>query len=155
MTAKFLVKSVTDTHHGLITIANDGPLIKHTNYWDSPYSHSGYAFLTWNAGTARLLLPDALKPGLRDMAAAKCVVISRGPLGDAGGRDAFEILFEDFSDAPYALTMSFEQTDGVPLEAALEGFTLTVWTRGGLKQRYPAKFRLVNQLPCMAPWGSI
>ncbi len=143
------------TQHGMITIGNDGPLIKHTNYWPSPYFHSGYAFLTWNAGTARLLLPDTLKPGLRDMATAKHVVISHGALVHAGGRYALEILFEDYSTEPYVLTVEADLTSGLPSVAVLENFTLAVWTRGGLKQRHPAKFRQANQLPCMAPWGSI
>lgn len=143
------------TNHDMITIANDGPLIKHTNYWQSSYFHSGYAFLTWNVGTARLLLPDTLKPGLRDMATAKHVVISHGALVHAGARDGLEILFEDYSDEPYSLTMGIELTDRVPSAAMLEDFTLAIWTRGGLKQRHPAKFRRVDQLPCMSQWGSI
>ena len=140
------------TQHGFITIANDGPLIKHTNYWQSQPFHSGYAMLSWNAGTARLLVPDALKPGLREMATAKYAIISIGPMIQAGGRDGLEILFEDFSDQPYALTMCIEQAVQVPNEAVMDNFTLSIWTRGGLKQRHPAKFRRVTQLPCMEPW---
>lgn len=140
------------TQHDFITIANDGPLIKHTNYWQSQHFHSGYAMLAWNAGTARLLVPDALKPGLRDMATAKHVIISIGTMAQAEGRVGLEILFEDFSDQPYALTMCIEQAFQVPNEAVKENFTLSIWTRGGLKQRHPAKFRRVMQLPCMKPW---
>ncbi|WP_178113382.1 hypothetical protein [Pseudomonas yangonensis] len=47
---------------GMITIANDDPPITHTNYWQSEYFRSGYALLSWNAGVARLLLPDSMKP---------------------------------------------------------------------------------------------
>ncbi len=141
--------------HGMITIANDGPLITHTNYWHSEYFHSGYALLSWNAGVARLLLPDSMKPGLRDMKTAKHVIISRGPMLHAGGRDGLEILFEDFSDQPYALSMGTEQALQMPADAVRENFRLTVWTRGGLKQSHRAMFRRVAQLPCMAPWGSI
>jgi hypothetical protein len=141
--------------HGLILIANDGPLIKHTNYWQSEYFHSGYAILDWNAGTARLLLPDTMKPGLRDMATAKHVIISQGAMIQAGGREGIEILFEDLSDEPFTLTMSIEQVLRVPNEAVRENFPLAIWTRGGLKQRHPAKFRRVTQLPCLKPWESL
>ncbi len=143
------------TQHDMLTIANDGPLIAHTNYWQSEYFHSGYALLSWNAGVARLLLPDALKPGLRDMKTAKHVIISHGPMLQAGGRYGLEILFDDFSDQPYALSMGTEQALQVPADAVRENFRLTVWTRGGLKQSHQAMFRRVAQLPCMAPWGGV
>lgn len=143
------------TQHGMLTFANDGPLLKHTNYWDSEYFHSGYALLSWNAGTARLLLPDLLKPELREMKTAKQVIISRGPMLHAGGRDGLEILFDDYSDTPYALSMSIEQAILVPAEERRQDFRLTIWTRGGFKQSHSAQFRRVAQLPCMAPWGSI
>jgi hypothetical protein len=143
------------TQHGIITFANEGPLIKHTNYWQSQPFHSGYAMLSWNAGTARLLVPDALKPQLREMATAKHVIISLGPMAQARGRAGLEILFEDFGDQPFTLTMSIEQAIQVPNEAVRQNFPLTIWTRGGLKQRHPAKLRRVTQLPCLAPWGSI
>ncbi len=136
----------------LIVIGNDGPLIKTTNYWGSPYALSGYAYLTWNAGTARLLLPDSIKYTLRDMATAKFVIISCGPSINDGGRAGLEVMFEDYSDTPFVLNMCIEQASHVPLEHNLEKFTLAVWTRGGLKQRHSAKFRRVGQLPCLAPW---
>lgn len=143
------------TQLGMITIANNGPLITHTNYWQSEYFHSGYALLSWNAGVARLLLPDAMKSWLRDMKTAKHVIISRGPMLQAGGRDGLEILFDDFSDHPYALSMGAEQALQVPADTVRENFRLTVWTRGGLKQSHRAMFRRVAQLPCMAPWGGV
>lgn len=137
--------------HGVITISNYHQLISATNYWDSSYASSGFAYLTWNAGAARLLVPDNLKKGLRDMATAKHVIISRGPL-KPWGRDAIEVLFEDFSDAPYSLTMCIEQADRMPSERILKDFPLTVWTREGLTQSHRGKFRQVNQLPCMSSW---
>ncbi|WP_312918389.1 hypothetical protein [Stutzerimonas kunmingensis] len=143
------------TQHCMITIGNDGPLIKHTNYWQSEYFHSGYALLSWNAGVARLLLPDVLKPGLRDMKTAEHVIISCGPMLQAGGRQGLEILFDDYSDNPFTLSMSIEQALQVPADTVRDNFRLTIWTRGGLKQSHQAMFRRVTQLPCMAPWGSI
>src|ERR1700744_5802447 len=44
----------------MITIANDGQNLITTNYWDSEYAKMGLIYLTWNAGAARLLLPDVL-----------------------------------------------------------------------------------------------
>ncbi|MDD2162542.1 hypothetical protein N1078_18440 [Pseudomonas sp. MIL19] len=142
----------TLTQQGVITIANDGPLISETNYWATQYSHSGYAYLTWNSGTARLLVPENLKPALRDMSTAKHVIISRGPHVISGGRDAIEILFEDFSDAPYSLMLGIEQTDRMPSERIIKDFPLTIWTREGLKQSHRGKFRQVNRLPCLSSW---
>lgn len=141
--------------HGMLAIANDGPLIKHTNYWNSEYFHAGYALLSWNAGVARLLLPDLLKHALREMKTAKHVIISRGPMHQADGREGLEILFDDYSDTPFVLTMSIEQALQMPAEGLRQNFRFTIWTRGGCKQSHPAMFRKVSHLPCMAPCGGI
>lgn len=88
------------------------------------------------------------------MKTGKCVVISRGPWVAEGGRDALELLFEDESDNPYCVHLVTEQTDRMlPESDQGGGFVVTVWTRGGEKIRRPGKYRVVNEIPCMAAWS--
>lgn len=136
-----------------ITIENAGQRIVSTDYWDSDHAKAGFCFLSWNAGAARLMLPDTQKPMLRDMKTAGYVVISRGPWADQGGRDALELMFEDESDSPFCLHLVAEQCDRMlPENNQGGGFVVTVWTRGGEKLRLPGKYREVSALPCLDPW---
>ncbi|EFM3454819.1 hypothetical protein HB548_005033 [Escherichia coli] len=79
-------------------IENEGQAVAGTDYWQSVQAQAGYVYLSWNAGAARLLVPDAAKHLLREMRGAEYVIISKGTLD---GRDALELVFEDGSDAPF------------------------------------------------------
>jgi hypothetical protein len=137
-----------------VRIENAGQRIIETDYWDSEHAQRGLMYLTWNAGAARLLLPDGIKGELREMRGARYVIISRGPWHEQGGRDALELLFEDGSDAPYVVHLVAEQTDRLlPEDNQGGGFAVTVWTRGGEKLRLPGKYREVETLPCLEPWS--
>ena len=137
----------------MLTIKNKGQAIAETDYWDSEQAKAGFFFLSWNAGAARLLVPDAVKGHVREMRSARYVIVSRGPWQDHGGRDAIELLFEDESDSPYCMHLVAEQTDRmIPEDNQGGGFVVTVWTRGGEKLRLPGKYRVVSALPCLQPW---
>lgn len=136
-------------------IKNAGQRIIDTDYWDSEHAQRGLMYLTWNAGAARLLLPDAIKSELREMRGASCVIISRGPWHEQGGCDALELLFEDGSDSPYVVHLVAEQTDRLlPEDNQGGGFVVTVWTRAGQKLRRPGKYREVDGIPCLQPWST-
>ena len=138
----------------MFEIANRGQAIAHTNYWDSDHARQGLIFLSWNAGAGRLLVPDAQKAALREMKGAREVIVSRGPLVDQGHRDALEILFEDDSDSPYVIHIVAEMTDRpIPDREQGGGFVVTAWTRGGLKGRWPGRYRVVERLPWLQPWA--
>lgn len=129
----------------MFVVENEGQAIKHTNYWQTEAARAGYFYLSWNAGAARLLVPDAAKAMLQEMRSARYVIISKGPLE---GRDALEVLFEDGSESPFVIHMGTEQTDRlIPETDQGGGLFVTVWTRGGQKFRYPGKYRVVSQLP--------
>ena len=49
----------------MITITNQGQRITSTNYWDSDNARAGYLYLSWNAGAARLMVPDTQKAVIR------------------------------------------------------------------------------------------
>lgn len=89
------------------------------------------------------------------MKSAMEVIVSRGPWPEHGNREALELLFEDDSDAPFCLHLVAEQTDRLlPDTDQGGGFIIAAWTRGGLKQRWPGRYRRVDQLPCLQPWSS-
>jgi hypothetical protein len=143
------------TANEFIQIANKGQAIASTNYFDSPQAARGLFYLTWNAGAGRLLMPDSQKPSLLDMRSAKYVIVSSGPWVEQGGLPALELLFEDHSDAPYALTIPLAHSDRhLPSADQGGGFYISVWTRGGQKLRLPGRYRKVASLPCLAEWVS-
>lgn len=137
----------------MIAIKNNGMSIVSTNYWNTEHAGAGYCFLSLNAGAARLLVPDAAMPMLKEMRGAKEVIISRGPWTDHGGREALELMWEDGSDEPFTLYMTAEQCDRlIPAEDQGGGIAVIVYTRGGEKGRWPGRYRIVSALPCLEPW---
>ena len=138
----------------MITIGNDGPRIASTNYFDSEHAQKGFYFLSWNASTARILVPDSRRPDIAQMRSAKEIIISRGPWIEQGGRDAIELLFEDHTDSPFMLLLTMEQCDRtLPDTDQGRGKPATIWTREGLQLTLPAAYRRVNGLPYLQAWG--
>jgi hypothetical protein len=138
----------------MLVIENQAQVIKSTNFWDTPHALSGFFYLSWNAGAGRLLIPDSQKPMIAEVRSAKYVIVSRGPWTDQGGRDAIELLFEDGSDEPYCIHLAMEQCDRAISESEQGGgFVIALWTRTGLKQRLPGKYRVVPRIPYLEPWG--
>lgn len=124
-----------------------------TNYWDSELARAGFVFLSWNAGAARLLLPDSMKSAIHEMRTARHVVITRGPWDAMCGREGLELLFDDDTDEPYCLTIGVGQTDRI-LPARDEGrdSVVIVLTQEGEALRLPGKYRRVDAIPCLEPW---
>ncbi|HFT7832749.1 TPA: hypothetical protein ACGR6O_004900 [Escherichia coli] len=121
-------------------IENEGQAVAGTDYWQSVQAQAGYVYLSWNAGAARLLVPDAAKHLLREMRGVEYVIISKGTLD---GRDAL-----------FVIHMLSEQCDRLlPENNQGGGFVVTVWTRGGNQLRYPGKYRVVEKLPDVSPWS--
>jgi len=88
----------------LMILQNDGPSIAYTNYFDTEQAERGLLYLSWNAGQARLLVPDSQQAYLAEMLTGREVVISTGPLPDMGLKEAVEIMFDDASEAPLPFT---------------------------------------------------
>lgn len=137
----------------MIEFENQGQKIVRTNYWDSPAAKAGYFFLSWNAGAARLLVPDAMTSHVREMKGAKFVIVSRGRWAQHNREDALELLFEDRSQSPYCLHLVKDQTDRlIPEEDQGGGFWVSVWTKRGEQLRFPGRYRQVETIPCLEPW---
>jgi hypothetical protein len=133
-------------------VANRGQAITSTNYWDSEAARAGLYYLSWNAGAARLLVPDGEEHQIQEMSTATFVSISQGPLGGDRKKEVLELLFDDKSEYPFLLFLGMSQTDrrihAQPGRA--ESTVLSVWTRGGEQMRRPASHRLVRYI---APAG--
>ena len=136
-----------------LIIENDGALIRQTNYWDSPMARNGKVFLTWNAKTGRLLLPDSQLNCLGEIRTASSVIVTRGPWPEVGKAEALEILFEDGSNSPFCFHIGSEQTDRLPPKSEHgRDISFTVWSRSALEVSLPAKFRMAPRIPCLDPW---
>jgi hypothetical protein len=134
----------------LFEIINNGQKIESTNYFDSDHAMRGLFYLSTNAGCVRLLVPDVQQAAIQEFKAAEYAILSRGPWPEQSRSDALELLFEDFSDSPYAIHMVIEQRDVLPDGKGY--WELAVWTREGKCFECPLKFRKVERIPCLLPW---
>ena len=141
-----------------IQITNDGQRLVSTNYWQTEHAARGLVYLSINAGAFRLLLPPAQMDALIDLRTARDVVISRGPWPAQGRPDAFELLFDDGSQSPFALHLDSRQVDRLPPDAdARKEYRCTVWTPDPSSGApscvidLPAYYRLSKRLPDMRP----
>jgi hypothetical protein len=138
----------------ILEIINDGPDIVKTNFFDSEYAENGYFYLSTNAGHVRLLIPDSQKNLLKELKNVAYAILSRGPWIQRDVLDAIELMFEDFSNSPYAIHMTAQQCDMLP-EIGEEGkgdWKLSLWLRSGNKQVFSLKCRKVDKIPCLKPW---
>lgn len=131
-------------------VANDGPRIIATNYFDLDHARAGYVHLSPNAGALRLLVPPTLRKSLKDMRAASEVVISIGPNPAKGGRVEVEIMFDDESDSPFCLWIGTEQCSPMPM--AGDKWTFATWGPGpAMLFERPAMVRKVARVPWTKP----
>lgn len=116
-------------------VANDGAEIADTDYWQTPHSAKGLCYLSGNAGVWRLLVPPASESMLAEMRTGRSVTIE--PSIQVAG--CLDVVFEDGSDAPFALAVDLKQTDRVMHSGECR---VTVWTVAGKQLDLPAQVRL-------------
>ncbi len=142
----------------MFRIENDGPSLIDTDYFGSEQANNGYAFLSINAGAFRLLLPDSIVHFLPEMRTAHEVIVTRGQWTTSGRTvDAYELLFEDDSDTPFALNIMTAQSDRL-LGASDQSGTGTlrfdvIVAPCAITLTLPARFRVSDTLPCLKPWS--
>jgi len=112
----------------IITIENNGQIVNMTNYYDTAQAQRGEMYLTWNAGCARLLVPQSQREHIKDM---KCdhVVITKK-------KEGIQILFDDLSDHPFVLVIAHEQNDR-PITNG--DCVFSVYIKLGEKFQFPCK----------------
>ncbi len=137
-----------------IEIGNQGGELISTNYWDSAMAKAGLLYLSWNAGVARILLPDKCISLLREIKTGQYCIISQGPQIERNRNvSSIELLFEDHTDSPFAMQMGAGQVDRrVDCTKPQEGFNVTVWNSNGKLHSMPGKLRKATHLPCLKPW---
>jgi len=109
---------------GFISIANAGADIAGTNFWSTEYARKGFCFLSSNAGTLRLLVPQAAETYLREISTAQKVTIQKSIFLD----DAWDIVFEDGTESPFCISMLSRMMDRKLQRGRC---TLAVWTTSG------------------------
>lgn len=147
----------------IIETRNHGPLVASSTYWGSEEEREGKYYLTPNAGVFRLLVPRGRSAQVAEIRTAKEVVISIGAVTHPGqlglplGKQMSEILFDDRTDDPFVLNLSFpEQWERQPLEADFSlFFEFTAWEdRRGTPHKIisrPCYLRRAD-IPCLKPW---
>lgn len=108
----------------MITIENNGPDIRATNYWYTRQAAAGLCYLSGNAGAWRLLVPEVTEDMLSEMRTGQRATIE--PSIQAAG--CWDVVFEDGTDSPFALAIDRRQLDRAMDPGRCR---LTVWTRRG------------------------
>jgi len=108
----------------LISIGNAGTEIASTNYWHTAHAASGLCYLSANAGTWRLLVPAPTEHLLPEMRTGTHATIEPS----LQARGCVDIVFEDGTPAPFALTLDLRQIDRTLTPGEC---TLAVWTQAG------------------------
>lgn len=121
-----------------LTITNRGAEIVTTNFWRLGIPHVMVSPL---AGIYRVLLPRGFEHVVDEVRGAREVQIRRGLLAD---RDAIELLFEDGTNAPYAIHTTIEAFILVPAPSEIgRERAVSIWVVGPSDQPQRA-----CQLPC-------
>lgn len=137
----------------MITIENDNSEIISSNYWRSEWGKQGIMAGSLNSGTFRILIPDNMKNILREMKTGKEVIISKGKYQ---GRIAYEILFDDHTENPFSMIIGDNQlvSPQIANSEHEKSLMFAVWMKGPKKVfEMPARFRVVDKLPCLKLWG--
>lgn len=120
----------------VVTIINDGPYIKRTNYFSLKMANAGVIYASWNANECRLMLPDQHQDALDEIMSANIshVIMVTGKLST--GLDCIEFMFEDRTSKPYSITITKLATD-----ESLNGLPschsrIHIYTSGGLQKTF-------------------
>jgi len=162
---KDVLKGFKSTSYGrkdgsdeFIIVQNNGKEVISSNYWESDLARAGKYYLSTNARSFRLLLPDSLRGFVDEMKTGRTIVVTVGPWPSLGVMSpCFEILFDDGSNSPFCLHMNVESTDGILPIAEDAGMTATfsVWVRGtnGPKKVFEKECHIrFGTIPDLRPW---
>lgn len=109
----------------MISICNNGGDILSTNYYESAAAKAGFCFLSGNAGTLRLLVPESVKHYIAEIRTGKKVVIEKSLMNHR----CIDIVFEDGSNQPFFITLDKRQTMNIGGRGRNVDFS--VWTLMG------------------------
>jgi hypothetical protein len=120
----------------MITIQNIGQDIGSTNYWESEHANVGLCYVSGNAGALRLLVPEAAEGMLPEMRTGGSVTIEASI---AHPSQCVDVVFEDGTDAPFALSIDRRQLDRALTLG--DNVPFTVWTARGKQMAFLASVK--------------
>lgn len=100
--------SEVPTNIDLFSVRNNGGELVFTDYWATTQAKKGFCYLSGNAGVLRLLVPSAQDAALQEMETGTRVTIESSLVMPGRG---FDIVFEDGTPVPYAMSLVHEQRD--------------------------------------------
>lgn len=100
----------------MIEIVNSGPAITRTSYWRTPHARRGLLYLSVNAATIRVLVPDAIRRELLSglPPVGRAVELSRNVWQ---GRGTLVLQWDEPPETglePYSVDFDAAQCDRVP-----------------------------------------
>lgn len=128
--------SALSSSNTMILIQNNGEKLLETNYFDSPQASIGEYYLSWNAGVARLLVPDLSAHALTEMRTGKKAYIIEYS-------DAIEIVFDDYTQSPFFIVINKRQCDRALGKS--KNSELVVYSRQGKEFKIRAKAQLSSR----------
>lgn len=157
-----LVRTATRTaipRDPAIRVRLEGEDLVESDYWNSVLAARGVLYLVVHQSGVVLLVPRAHQCALTEMRTGREVIVTRGPWPEQGQKDAVELLWEDGTDAPFAVHLSAPQCrelgtlgwDGPAL--ACRVYTGGPAGEPRLAGEWAARFRTARALPCLQPWG--
>lgn len=166
----------------ILQIANHGPLVVSSNYWDTEHAARGLLYLSINAGALRLLVPHSARQCISDMRpGARHVVLSilqrdrwpdmlRAPISADMVTEQMSVpahptgyvaewLVEDGTAEPWSCHLSAGQLDRIPgPDDVGKEWVATVWDRKDGRPHKclerPAYVQIVPSLPWLRRIGS-
>lgn len=119
-----------------ISVINDGPYVKETNYFDSELAKSGVIYISWNANEGRLFLSELHRDAIAEITSVDVshVLMRTGQL--SFGLNGIELMFDDNSLAPYSITITDLASDRVISSFPNNQTNLHIYTVEGLIKSY-------------------
>jgi len=146
----------------VVATMNNGQLITSCTYWGCEREKMGFYYVTPNAGAVRLICPRSQESTITEMRTATEVVMTRGlaPMLRETDDDVIpqgmEIMFEDNTSYPFALTLNLNQFQHLPSEDDIgRELVFTVWKQSGISPQMalkcPCYYRTASSLPYLKP----
>lgn len=130
-----------------LIISNQGVDLVGTTYWESDRAKQGLLYLSANAGSLRLLIPPSQEVIIPEILTGKTCALTFGPDTRFGGRLCIEIMFDDFSDSPFCVTLEKIQSD--TWIGSVKKADLMLYTEEGLIKTYAQATLRSGSIPCM------
>ena len=137
----------------LIMLSFDGNKIAKSNYYESSYNAHDKFFMAYNAKCFHLFIPSALSDIIKEIKTGNYAVLTVGK-DRIFRKNLVEIMFEDFTDNPYSITISPEQmlqVIGVTFNNLK--FSLIIYTETGIGYEMDVyvRFGAHYKLPFLKP----